>query len=78
MNGAISTDKLERLIQNRKRAIQKQILDKQRLAQTREWSARNIGYVQGQQVLFNQQIWMAVNDIEPKQRFDRTDWQLVK
>lgn len=78
MKGAISTGKLERLIQNRKRAIQKQILDKQRLAQTREWSARNIGYVQGQQVLFNQQIWMAVVDIEPKQRFDRTDWQLVK
>ena len=77
-SGAISTDKLQLLIQKRKRAEQKKLTDAQRPAQAQKWTARNMGYIQGQCVAFNQQMWMAMHDIEPKQRFDRTDWQLVK
>jgi len=75
--GAISIGKLELLVKRRKEQLRLERLA-ETLSEYIHWSASNQGYSKGQHVRHGGKRYVALKDIEAKQRFDYSEWSLVE
>ena len=75
--GGISIAKLELAIL-RKKEHQRVEEIKKTLGERIFWSASNKGYLKGQHISFNGKNYIALVDIQPKQKFEDKEWELVE
>lgn len=75
-NGAIEPGKLELLIKRRKEQLRLEELAK--LGEYIPWTASNKGYLKGQHVRHGGIDYVAIVDVRPKQKFDKSEWALVE